>query len=397
MVDRYMTFARSTSSLPMTGYDVAGNRIECRATTRRGTRCQRTPLPQNGYCPSHQHLAEPGGDAARRLTPRHAHWLAWSAHAVGFIGLGIMGSRKAASLRREGFELTVFNRTRERAEEWAAEHGGHVAGSPREVGERSDVVITMVVDGAQVEEMLLGDDGAAAGAEPGTLFIDMSTIGRSTPAGSAAALAERGHGFVDAPVTGSAPKAEDGTLTIMAGGGDADLERAMPLLKAMGEIIVHVGEVGTGQQVKVLSNAVSAVNCATLAQALVVGGRAGGRPLGTARGDGRRLRELDDAPAQGRADARARLRAAVQARPHAQGRAAVPRGRAPPGPRSCSRGWPASSTRPARAADSATRTSQPCSRSSRISTTRVCESAPGPEICPICREILRFRDFVHSM
>jgi 3-hydroxyisobutyrate dehydrogenase len=195
--------------------------------------------------------------------------------SVGFIGLGIMGSRMAASLRRAGFELTVFNRTRERAEEWAAEHGGHVAGSPREVGERSDVVVTMVVDGGQVEEMLLGDDGAAAGAKPGTLFIDMSTIGPVDARRIAQALAERGHGFVDAPVTGSAPKAEDGTLTIMAGGGDAELERATPLLEAMGEIIVRVGEVGTGQQVKVLSNAVSAVNCATLAQALVVGRRSG--------------------------------------------------------------------------------------------------------------------------
>ena len=194
---------------------------------------------------------------------------------VGFIGLGIMGSRQAASLRREGFELTVFNRTRERAQEWAAEHGGHVAGSPREVGERSDVVITMVVDGGQVEKLLLGEDGAAASAGAGTLFVDMSTIGPVDARRIGAALAERGHGFVDAPVTGSAPKAEDGTLTIMAGGSDADLERAMPLLKAMGEIIVHVGEIGTGQQVKVLSNAVSAVNCATLAQALVVGRRAG--------------------------------------------------------------------------------------------------------------------------
>jgi len=194
---------------------------------------------------------------------------------VGFIGLGIMGSRQAASLRREGFELTVFNRTLERAQEWAAEHGGHVAGSPREVGERSDVVITMVVDGGQVEKLLLGEDGAAASAGAGTLFVDMSTIGPVDARRIGAALAERGHGFVDAPVTGSAPKAEDGTLTIMAGGSDADLERAMPLLKAMGEIIVHVGEIGTGQQVKVLSNAVSAVNCATLAQALVVGRRAG--------------------------------------------------------------------------------------------------------------------------
>jgi 3-hydroxyisobutyrate dehydrogenase len=194
---------------------------------------------------------------------------------VGFIGLGIMGSRQAASLRREGFELTVYNRTRERADAWAAEHGGEVAASAREAGERSDVVVTMVVDGDQVEELLLGDDGAAAGAGEGTLFVDMSTIGPLAARRIGAVLAERGHGFVDAPVTGSAPKAEDGTLTIMAGGGDADIERAMPLLEAMGEIIVHVGEVGAGQQVKVLSNAVSAVNCATLAQALVVGRRAG--------------------------------------------------------------------------------------------------------------------------
>jgi 3-hydroxyisobutyrate dehydrogenase len=197
------------------------------------------------------------------------------AEHVGFIGLGIMGSRQAASLRREGFELTVYNRTRERAHEWAAEHGGDVAGSPREVGESSDIVITMVVDGPQVEELLLGENGAAAGAKAGTLFVDMSTIGPADARRVGAALEERGHRFVDAPVTGSSPKAEDGTLTIMAGGSDEDMARAMPLLEAMGEIIVHVGEVGTGQQVKVLSNAVSAVNCATLAQALVVGSRAG--------------------------------------------------------------------------------------------------------------------------
>jgi 3-hydroxyisobutyrate dehydrogenase len=193
---------------------------------------------------------------------------------VGFIGLGIMGSRQAASLRREGYELIVHNRTSERAEAWAAENGGDVAATPREVGERAGVVITMVVDGPQVEALLLGEDGAAAAAKPGTLFIDMSTIGPADARRIGAALADRGHGFVDAPVTGSAPKAEDGTLTIMAGGRDEDMARAMPLLQAMGEIIVHVGEVGTGQQVKVLSNAVSAVNCATLAQALVVGSRA---------------------------------------------------------------------------------------------------------------------------
>src|SRR5215211_1186602 len=88
--------------------------------------------------------------------------------SVGFVGLGIMGSRQAANLAKAGYELTVFNRTRERAEAWVAEHGGQVAGSPREVAERSDIVITMVVDGAQVEEMILGEDGALSGARQGT-------------------------------------------------------------------------------------------------------------------------------------------------------------------------------------------------------------------------------------
>jgi len=195
------------------------------------------------------------------------------AESVGFIGLGIMGSRQAANLRRAGFELTVHNRTRERADAWAAEHGGHVAATPRELAERSDVVITMVVDGGQVEALLAGDDGALAGARSGALFVDMSTIAPADARRLGAMLAERGHGFVDAPVTGSAPKAEDGTLTIMVGGSEQDVERARPLFEAMGELIVHVGEVGRGQQVKVISNAVAAVNCATLAQALVVGRR----------------------------------------------------------------------------------------------------------------------------
>jgi 3-hydroxyisobutyrate dehydrogenase len=194
---------------------------------------------------------------------------------VGFIGLGIMGSRMAASLRRAGFELTVYNRTRERADEWAAEHGGHVAASPGQVGERCDVVVTMVVDGAQVEAMLLGEEGAVAGAPAGTLFIDCSTIAPSDARRLGEIVRERGHGFVDAPVTGSAPKAEDGTLTIMAGGSDDDMQRALPLLEAMGAKIVHAGDVGQGQAVKVISNSVSAINCAAIAQALVVGRRAG--------------------------------------------------------------------------------------------------------------------------
>jgi 3-hydroxyisobutyrate dehydrogenase-like beta-hydroxyacid dehydrogenase len=191
---------------------------------------------------------------------------------IGFVGLGIMGSRMAANLRRAGYELTVYNRTRERADAWAAEHGGTVAATPAEVGAGSDVVITMVVDGAQVQDVLLGEQGVAAGAAAGTLCVDMSTIAPGDSRRIAAALSQRSIGFVDAPVTGSSPKAEDGTLTIMAGGPVAEFERARPLFEAMGELVVHVGEeVGQGEMVKLINNAVAAANAHTLAQALVVG------------------------------------------------------------------------------------------------------------------------------
>lgn len=194
---------------------------------------------------------------------------------IGFIGLGIMGSRQAASLRRAGYELTVFNRTRETAEAWAGEHEATVAATPREAAEGADAVITMVVDGPQVQEMLFGDDGAVGGAPDSTLFIDCTTTAPADARRIGATLHDQGHGFVDAPVTGSAPKAQDGTLTIMVGASDEDMARARPVLEAMGKLIVHVGDVGQGQAVKVISNSVAAVNCATLAQALVVARRGG--------------------------------------------------------------------------------------------------------------------------
>ena len=194
---------------------------------------------------------------------------------VGFIGLGIMGSRMAAVLRRGGFELTVWNRTAERAREFAAAHGAAVAERPADVAAAADVVITMVVDAEQVRRVLLGDDGVLAGARPGLLCVDMSTIGPAGAREIGAALAEREVHFVDAPVSGSSPRAEDGTLTIMAGGDEADFARARPLFEAMGELVVHVGGLGDGQTVKLVNNAVAAVNCATVGEALLVARAAG--------------------------------------------------------------------------------------------------------------------------
>jgi len=195
---------------------------------------------------------------------------------VGFIGLGIMGSRMAASLRGAGFEVAVWNRTAEIAERWAGEHGGKAFGTPAEVAATSDAVITMVVDGPQVEGVLLGDGGAADGAHDDSLFIDMSTIGPTWARRIASSLAARGGvPFLDAPVTGSSPKAQDGTLTIMAGGEATDFERARPLFEAMGELIVHAGPIGDGQMIKLINNTVAAVNTATAGEALLIGQRAG--------------------------------------------------------------------------------------------------------------------------
>jgi 3-hydroxyisobutyrate dehydrogenase-like beta-hydroxyacid dehydrogenase len=195
--------------------------------------------------------------------------------SVGFLGLGIMGSRMAANLQRAGFHVTAWTRTEGKAQAWADEHGARAAATPAEAAAAGDIVIAMVVDGAQVEAILLGPDGAAAGARDGALFVDMSTIAPADARRIGAELAAHGIAFVDAPVTGSSPRAEDGSLTIMAGGEAEAVARARPLLEAMGETIVHVGALGHGQTIKLINNAVAAANAATLAQALVMGSATG--------------------------------------------------------------------------------------------------------------------------
>src|SRR5690349_19170538 len=143
---------------------------------------------------------------------------------VAWLGLGIMGSRQAANLVRAGHELTVWNRTRETADAWAAEHRATVAGTPAEAVREAEVAVSVL-----------------AQAEPpeGLLCVDMSTIGAEEARSIGGWLAERGVRFMDAPVTGSSPKAEDGTLTIMAGGERSDFDAAQALFEAMGELIVH--------------------------------------------------------------------------------------------------------------------------------------------------------------
>ena len=189
---------------------------------------------------------------------------------VAFLGLGIMGRPQAANIARAGFDLTVWNRTRSRAEEFAGEFGAHVAHSPRAAAENADVTITMVPDTAEVENVLFGTDGAAEGLREGTLAIDMSTIAPSASVSIGERLRADGVGFLDAPVSGSRPKAEDGTLTIMVGGDAEDFQRAQPVLNAMGQLIVHVGPQGHGSVVKLINNTLAAINAAALAEALTL-------------------------------------------------------------------------------------------------------------------------------
>ncbi len=179
---------------------------------------------------------------------------------MAFCGLGIMGGPMAANLARAGFELSVYTRTREKAERFAEEHGARAAATPREAAEGASVVITMVPDAPEVEEVLLGEQGASTGWETGALAIDMSTIAPTAARAIGERLADDGVAFLEAPVSGSRPKAEDGTLTIMVGGNAEDFERARPLFDAMGERIVHVGPQGHAQLAKLLTNTMGAVH-----------------------------------------------------------------------------------------------------------------------------------------
>jgi 3-hydroxyisobutyrate dehydrogenase len=217
--------------------------------------------------------AEPENIAAHRAPPG-----AGARPQVAFCGLGIMGGPMAANLARAGYELSVYTRTREKADAFAAEHGARAAATPREAAEGAAVVITMVPDAPEVEEVLLGEQGAVHGLGEGGLAIDMSTIAPTAARAIGERLGDDGAAFLEAPVSGSRPKAEDGTLTIMVGGEDGDFERARPLFDVMGERIVHVGPRGHAQLAKLLTNTMAAVHAATLAEAVLAVEKAGVNP-----------------------------------------------------------------------------------------------------------------------
>jgi 3-hydroxyisobutyrate dehydrogenase len=193
---------------------------------------------------------------------------------IGFAGLGTMGAAMAANLARAGFPLGVWNRTPGRAT-GLVELGATEAASPADLAASSDVVITCVSDTPDVETVLFGPNGVAAGAPAGTLAIDCSTISPSATRDFARRLAEQGVRLVDAPVSGGSEGAQKATLTIFVGGEVADVERARPVLEALGKTITHVGPVGSGQAVKAVNQVILAGAYLGVAEGIVLAIKAG--------------------------------------------------------------------------------------------------------------------------
>jgi 2-hydroxy-3-oxopropionate reductase len=196
---------------------------------------------------------------------------------VGFVGLGLMGLPMARNLLKAGYQLTVHNRTAAKAEPLVA-GGAERVDTPAEVGRRADVVVTMVPDSPDVEAVVTGPDGLLAGAEAGATWIDMSTISPEVTRRLGAAAAGRGVQSLDAPVSGGPPGAAAGTLSIMVGGRRDVFDASLPLLQVMGKSIVYLGELGSGQVTKACNQVVIAATLAGIAEALVLGARAGVDP-----------------------------------------------------------------------------------------------------------------------
>lgn len=197
-----------------------------------------------------------------------------SGEQIGFLGLGTMGAAMAANLRRAGFEVTAWNRTPGRTGDLVA-LGAVEAATPADVARASDIVVSCVSDTPDVEAVLFGDGGVTEGLARGGLVIDCSTISPSATAGFAARLAERGIGFVDAPVSGGSEGAKQATLTIFVGGEATDAERARPVLAAMGRTITHFGPAGSGQAVKAVNQVVLAGAYLGVAEGMVLAMKAG--------------------------------------------------------------------------------------------------------------------------
>jgi 2-hydroxy-3-oxopropionate reductase len=195
---------------------------------------------------------------------------------VGFIGLGIMGSPMALNLGKGGHELFLF--TRSGVPQSLLDAGGTACGSPKEVAEQAEVIITMVPDTPQVEEVLFAANGIAHGLSAGKTVVDMSSIAPLATKEFARRINELGCDYLDAPVSGGEVGAKAATLTIMVGGPESAFERVKPLFELMGKNITLVGGNGDGQTTKVANQIIVALNIEAVAEALVFAAKAGADP-----------------------------------------------------------------------------------------------------------------------
>ncbi|MBI4023367.1 MAG: NAD(P)-dependent oxidoreductase [Verrucomicrobia bacterium] len=196
---------------------------------------------------------------------------------VGVIGMGRMGAPMALNLLKAGFKVTVHNRTREKCRT-AADAGAAVAASPADVAARTDAVLLMLADDAAVKQVVFGKGGLRANGKAGLLVIDSSTVQPGLSQKLAAAFAEKKIMFLDAPVTGSRPQAEDGKLFFLVGGSRAAYERAIPLFEAMGRKHLRLGTNGAGACAKLCNNLAGFVNLAGFCEAMAIGKRYGLAP-----------------------------------------------------------------------------------------------------------------------
>src|SRR5258706_1548296 len=192
---------------------------------------------------------------------------------VGFVGLGVMGAPMATHLSNAGYELTLYDIDGEATRNLAGV--GAIAGSPIEVAERSDIVITMLPNGEVVQQVALGEKGLLQGFKPGALLLDTSSSEPWITQKTGHALRERGIAMVDAPVSGAQWGAQAAELVFMVGGAAQDLERVRPLLDRMGRKGFHLGELGAGHAMKCLNNLITAMTLMTTSEGLAIGTRYG--------------------------------------------------------------------------------------------------------------------------
>jgi len=170
-----------------------------------------------------------------------------------FLGLGVMGYPMAGHLVSKGHEVTVFNRTTAKAEDWASQHGGNFAATPREAAEGAEFVMACVGNDDDLRAVCLGPDGAFAGMAKGAIFVDHTTVSAKVTRELNAAAAEVGVTFVDAPVSGGQAGAENGVLSVMCGGDQASFDKAEPIMGAYGRTVKRLGESGAGQLTKMVN------------------------------------------------------------------------------------------------------------------------------------------------